>query len=74
LSACVILVSLSSFLPVTVAGAGTRDALFLLLLAPLGVTHPEALALAGLNLILFLGNCVMFYAVSVAAGRLADRK
>lgn len=74
LSACATLVSLSSFLPITVAGAGTRDAIFVLLLGQLGLTSQQSLALSCLVLAVFLVNCVVFYLVSVVTGRGGERK
>ena len=68
LSACAVLVSLSSFLPVTVAGAGTRDAIFVLLLGQLGLTNQQSLALSALVLVAFLANSGVFYVVSVLLG------
>jgi hypothetical protein len=59
------LVSLSGLLPVTVAGAGTRDALFLIFFAPLGLTAAQCLAFAGTAMVLFLAYCLVFYGVSV---------
>lgn len=69
LTACVAVVTVASFVPITIAGAGTRDALFILLLAPLGVGREQSVALSSLVLAVFLCNCVVFYLVSMALGR-----
>jgi uncharacterized protein (TIRG00374 family) len=68
LSGCVVLTSLSAFLPITVAGAGTRDAIFLVMLGQIGVSQPQSIAMSSVVLVLFLVNCVSFYLIAVALG------
>lgn len=52
------LCSIVGSLPISIAGAGTRDATLLLALGPLGATRPEAVALSTLMLsnVLFVGG------------------
>jgi uncharacterized membrane protein YbhN (UPF0104 family) len=57
------LCSLVASLPISIAGAGTRDATLLLALAPLGVARSEALALS----LLMLSNTLFVAAVCSAA-------
>ena len=52
-------------LPITVAGAGTRDAVFILLLGQVGIARQQSLAFSSLVLATYLVNCVVFYAISV---------
>ena len=56
------------------AWAGTRDALFVLLFGPLGLTPAQSLAFASTGLVLYLSNCVVFYALSVLLRRGAVSK
>ncbi len=67
LSACLAIVTVASFVPITVAGAGTRDAILLLLLGQIGVTGQQSLALASLILATFVSNCVAFYLISLVS-------
>jgi uncharacterized protein (TIRG00374 family) len=68
LAACATIVSLSSFVPITVAGVGTRDAVFVLLLGQRGLTSQQSLALSSLVLAVFLTNAAVSYVVSAALG------
>jgi uncharacterized membrane protein YbhN (UPF0104 family) len=54
-----------SLLPITVAGVGTRDAAFILLLGQIGIERQESLALSALILAVFLVNCAVLYVISV---------
>jgi len=65
LSACLAVVTVASFVPITVAGAGTRDAILLVLLGQIGVARERSLALAGLILATFVSNCAVFYLISL---------
>jgi len=65
LSACAAVAMLLSLLPITVAGIGTRDATFILLLGQIGITRQQSLALSSLVLSVFLANCAVFYLISV---------
>jgi uncharacterized protein (TIRG00374 family) len=65
-SACAAVAMLLSLLPITVAGVGTRDATYVLLLGQIGITQQQSLALSALVLAVFLANSAVFYAVSVA--------
>jgi uncharacterized protein (TIRG00374 family) len=64
LSACAMVATALSLLPITVAGIGTRDAVFIVLLGQIGIARQESLALSSLVLVVFLFNCAIFYAVS----------
>jgi uncharacterized protein (TIRG00374 family) len=64
LSACTTVATGLSLLPITVAGVGTRDAVFIVLLGQIGIARQESLALSTLALGAFLANCAIFYAVS----------
>jgi uncharacterized protein (TIRG00374 family) len=66
-SACAAVGMVLSLLPITVAGVGTRDATYILLLGQIGIAQQQSLALSTLVLAVFLANCVVFYAVSVIA-------
>ena len=66
--ACAAVAMLLSLLPITVAGIGTRDATFILLLGQIGITRQQSLALSSLVLSIFLVNCVVFYIISVVLG------
>jgi uncharacterized protein (TIRG00374 family) len=68
LSACLAIATVASFLPITVAGVGTRDAVFLGLLQPAGLSRQEILALSSLLLAVFLCNCILFYLISIVFG------
>ncbi len=68
LSACAAVSTILSLLPITVAGVGTRDAVFILLLSQLGIEKQQSLALSSLILVLFLTNCGLFYIISVIFG------
>jgi uncharacterized protein (TIRG00374 family) len=68
------LVSLSGLLPITIAGAGTRDALFLVFFAPLGLAPAQCLAYAGTAMVLFLFYCIVFYATSVGLTALGNTR
>ena len=63
--ACAAMAMVISLLPITVAGVGTRDAAFILLLGQIGIAREESLALSSLILAVFLVNCGVFYVVSV---------
>jgi uncharacterized protein (TIRG00374 family) len=65
-SACAAVAMLLSMLPITVAGVGTRDAVFVLLLGQIGIEKHQSLAFSTLVLGLFLINCIIFYIVSIA--------
>ncbi len=65
LSACIAVATIISFVPITVAGAGTRDAVFIVLLGQIGIARHESVAASSLILVVFLCNCVVFYAMSV---------
>lgn len=58
-----------SMLPVTVAGVGTRDMVFILILGGLGVTQQQSIALSTLILALFLSNSIIFYIISIFLGK-----
>ncbi len=61
--------SLVSLVPITVAGAGTRDAALIALLAPFGASRAEAVALSTLMLsnVLFVGAvCALAFAKPVS--------
>lgn len=64
LSACATVATALSLLPITVAGVGTRDAVFIVLLGQIGIERQESLALSTLALAAFLANCAIFYAIS----------
>lgn len=64
-SACAAIAMVLSLLPITVAGVGTRDAAFILLLGQIGIARQESLALSGLILAVFLVNCGLLYLISV---------
>jgi len=66
-SACAAVAMVLSLLPITVAGIGTRDAVFILLLGQIGIAKQQSLALSALILAVFLINCIVFYAISVLA-------
>lgn len=68
LSACAAIAAILSLLPITVAGIGTRDAVFILLLGRIEVAQPQSLALSNLVLATFLANCTIFYIISVVFG------
>jgi len=68
LGGCTAVASVLSLLPITVAGVGTRDATFMLLLGQMGIARQESLALSGLALAVFLVNCVIFYIISAVPG------
>ena len=68
LSACATVATVLSLLPITVAGVGTRDAVFILLLGQIGIARQESLALSTLALAVFLINCVIFYIISAVFG------
>ncbi|MCA9256832.1 MAG: flippase-like domain-containing protein, partial [Phycisphaerales bacterium] len=61
--ACVATATALSFLPITVAGAGTRDAVFILLLGRIGAERPESLAVSSIVLAMFLANALIFWAI-----------
>ena len=65
LSACAAVAMVLSLLPITVAGVGTRDAIYILLLGQVGIARQQSLALSSLVLGVFLVNCVVFYLISV---------
>ena len=65
LTACAAVAMVLSLLPITVAGVGTRDATYILLLGQIGIAQQQSLALSGLVLAVFLANCVVFYLISV---------
>jgi uncharacterized protein (TIRG00374 family) len=65
LSACAAVAAVLSLLPITVAGLGTRDAVFILLLGQMGIARQQSLALSVLVLVVFLVNCAVFYIISV---------
>ncbi|MBN1346282.1 MAG: flippase-like domain-containing protein [Phycisphaerae bacterium] len=69
ISACVAVGTIVSFLPITVGGAGTRDAAFIVLLGQIGIRRPESLAVSSLLLAVFLANCLGFYVISVLMQR-----
>jgi len=64
LSACTAIAMMLSLLPITIAGIGTRDAVFVLLLGHIGVTGQQGIAFSSLVLAVFLANCVIFYVFS----------
>lgn len=64
-SACAAIAIVFSLLPITVAGVGTRDAAFILLLGQIGIARQESLALSSLILAVFLVNCGVLYLISV---------
>ena len=69
------LCSLVASLPISIAGAGTRDAALIALLAPYGVERPEALALGVLMLsnTLFVGAvCALAFLGPSVSGGSAD--
>ena len=68
LSACAAVGMVLSLLPITVAGVGTRDAVYILLLGQIGIARQQSLALSGLVLAVFLSNCVVFYIISAVLG------
>jgi uncharacterized membrane protein YbhN (UPF0104 family) len=63
--ACAAMAMVFSLLPITVAGVGTRDAAFILLLGQIGIAREESLALSSLILAVFLVNCGVLYIVSM---------
>ncbi len=63
--ACAAVATVLSLLPITVAGVGTRDAVFILLLGQIGISRQQSLAFSALVLTVFLLNCVIFYLISV---------
>ncbi len=65
MGACAAMAMVISLLPITVAGVGTRDAAFILLLGQIGIERQESLALSALILAVFLVNCVVLYVISV---------
>jgi uncharacterized protein (TIRG00374 family) len=65
MGACAVIAMLFSLLPITVAGIGTRDAAFILLLGQIGIERQESLALSALILAVFLVNCAVLYVISV---------
>jgi len=65
LSACAAVAMVLSLLPITVAGVGTRDTIYILLLGQIGIARQQSLALSSLVLVVFLVNCVVFYLISV---------
>ena len=65
ISACAAIATVFSLLPITVAGVGTRDTVFILLLGQIGISQEQSLALSSLVLAVFLVNCVVFYLISV---------
>ena len=65
LIACAAVAAVLSLLPITVAGLGTRDAVFILLLGQIGIARQQSLALSALVLAVFLVNCAVFYVISV---------
>ena len=65
LSACAAVAAVLSLLPITVAGLGTRDAVFILLLGQMGIARQQSLALSAMVLAVFLVNCAVFYIISV---------
>jgi uncharacterized protein (TIRG00374 family) len=65
MSACAAMAMVISLLPITVAGVGTRDAAFILLLGQIGIERQESLALSALILAVFLVNCAVLYVISV---------
>ena len=64
-SACAAIATVFSLFPITVAGVGTRDAAFILLLGQIGIARQESLALSSLILAVFLVNCGVLYLISV---------
>ena len=65
LSACIAVATVASFVPITVAGAGTRDAVFIVLLGQIGFGEAQVVALSGLVLAVFVANIGVFYLVSL---------
>ncbi len=65
ISGCAAVAMLLSLLPITVAGAGTRDTVFVLLLGQIGIAREQCLAFSALVLTLFLLNCAIFYLISI---------
>jgi len=65
LSACAVIATALSLTPITIAGIGTRDAVFILLLGQIGIAREESLALSSIALAVYLLNCVVFYLFSV---------
>ena len=65
MTGCAAVGTFLSLLPITVAGIGTRDGVYILLLAPLGIQTQQALALSAMVLAVFLLNCVIFYLISL---------
>ncbi|MBA7618948.1 hypothetical protein ES703_26280 [subsurface metagenome] len=65
ISACAAVATVFSLLPITVAGVGTRDMVFILLLGQIGISQEQSLGLSTLVLAVFLVNCVVFYLISV---------
>lgn len=65
LGACAAVAAVLSLLPITVAGVGTRDAVFILLLGQIEISHQQSLAFSSLVLAIFLVNCVFFYFISL---------
>jgi uncharacterized membrane protein YbhN (UPF0104 family) len=63
-SACAVIAMVFSLLPITVAGVGTRDAAFILLLGQIEIARQESLALSSLILAIFLVNCGVLYLIS----------
>ncbi len=59
--ACAAVAMLLSLLPITVAGVGTRDVVYILLLSQVGITTQQSIAISGLVLAVFLSNCIIFY-------------
>ncbi len=65
LSACAVVATVLSLMPITVAGVGTRDAVFILVLGQIEIAREESLALSSVVLAVYLLNCVVFYLISV---------
>lgn len=68
LSACIAIATMASFVPITVAGAGTRDAVFIVLLGYIGLQQQQSIALSTLLLVVFVLNSIVFYLVSILCG------
>jgi len=72
-SACAAVGMILSLLPITVAGVGTRDATYILLLGQIGISQQQSIAASTLVLGVFIFNCVVFYAFSVIFGSRSDK-
>lgn len=63
--ACIAVVTVASFMPITVAGAGTRDAILIVLLAQIGTERQESVAISSLILVVYVLNCAIFFIISM---------